>query len=127
MPHFGKRSLTALATCDPALQRVARRAIELTDFTVLEGHRGREAQEAAFAAGLSKAHFGQSSHNSEPSQAFDVAPYPIDWQRVDRFVDLADHMLAAAASLGVNLIWGGTFWGGSREHPTDAGHYELAT
>lgn len=126
MPRFGKRSLTALGTCDPRLQQIAQRAIETFDFTVLEGHRGRAAQEAAFNAGLSKAHFGQSAHNSDPSQAFDVAPYPIDWNDIPRFVDLADHLLAVAQTLGVDLRWGGTFWGGTRAHPTDAGHFEVA-
>jgi len=127
MPSFGKRSLTSLATCDERLQRVAQRAILLSDFTVLEGHRGQAAQEAAFDAGLSRAHFGQSAHNANPSRAFDVAPYPIDWSDNHRFIDLSDHMLAAAHAVGVEIVWGGTFWGGTRAHPTDSGHYELAT
>lgn len=126
MPSFGKRSLTALATCDPRLVAVAKDAIQTFDFTVLEGHRGQAAQEAAVAAGLSKCHWPQSMHNADPSRAFDLAPYPIDWEDIPRFVALADHILVVAERLGIALRWGGLFWGGTHEHPTDAGHFEVA-
>lgn len=122
---FGKRSLTALATCDQRLVTIANAAIIHYDFTVLEGHRGQAAQEAAFAAGLSHAHFGQSAHNSEPSRAFDVAPYPINWKDTARFILLADHLLDVGVAHGIYLVWGGLFWGGTHEKPTDAGHFEL--
>lgn len=54
MPVFSKASKERLSTCHPDLQRVMNEAIKITDFTVLEGHRGKAAQDAAFAAGNSK-------------------------------------------------------------------------
>lgn len=119
---FGTRSKNALATCHPALQAVAYRALELSivDFTVTEGHRGREAQEAAFASGHSKAHFGQSSHNFDPSRALDVVPYPIDWEDTSKFKAIATAFKQAANELGVILRWGGDF-----KSITDFPHFEI--
>lgn len=119
---FGKRSLSALATCHPALQAVAHRALELSavDFTVTEGHRGRAAQEAAFAAKKSKAHFGESFHNFIPSRALDVVPYPVDWDDVRKFREIALAFDQAARELGVVLRWGGDF-----ESFRDYPHFEI--
>jgi peptidoglycan L-alanyl-D-glutamate endopeptidase CwlK len=125
MATFGKRSVTALATCDRRLVALARAVILSSDFTVLEGYRGYEAQEAAFAAGLTKAHYGHSAHNTTPSRAFDLAPYPIDWSDTGRFIALAGLIQAEAHKQGTAILWGGLFWGGTPDHPTDAGHFEL--
>lgn len=109
--RFSKRSLAALATCHSVLQAIATRALGLSpvDFIVTEGHRGREAQEAAFAAGKSKAHFGKSFHNHEPSLALDVVPYPVDWSDSKKFKAIADAFKKAAKELGAVLRWGGDF------------------
>ena len=51
MPTFSKRSLDNLAACHPDLQKVAHEAIKHLDFTVICGHRGREAQNKAYKKG----------------------------------------------------------------------------
>jgi peptidoglycan L-alanyl-D-glutamate endopeptidase CwlK len=89
MPRFSKRSLIQLESCHIVLQRLLKRVIERTDFTVLQGHRGQEAQDAAYAEGKSKLKFPYSRHNTSPSMAVDVAPYPIDFKDIDRFKELA--------------------------------------
>lgn len=108
---FGSRSRIQLETCHPALQAVARRALELSsvDFIVTEGYRGREAQEQAFANGFSLLHFGQSPHNHAPSLALDVVPYPVDWKDIAKFEAIAVAFKQAAGELGVALQWGGDF------------------
>lgn len=120
MPSFSERSLAKLRSCDERLIRVLMRAIKITDFTVLEGARGKEAQEAAFAAGTSHAHYPDSKHNKVPSQAVDIAPYPIDWSNRERFVYLAGIIAACAHEEGVALVWGGTF-----KKLQDLPHFEL--
>lgn len=115
---FSTRSLANLETCCEPLQLVAHRAIQVIDFTVICGHRGRDAQDAAYDQGASKLRWPHSIHNRLPSEAFDLAPYPISWARADewRFVELAGIVLRAAHELDVALDWGFQLWGWDMPH-----------
>ena len=79
MPTFSERSKTYLATCDERLQRLMHEVIKIADCTVLVGHRIKEDQDEAVRTGASKASWPMSKHNSQPSKAVDVAPFPISW------------------------------------------------
>lgn len=121
MPHFGTTSLDRLETCHPDLQKVMRAAIVAgPDFSIICGHRDEPAQNKAFAEGASKAIWPQSKHNTLPSNAVDIAPYPIDWDDTERFEALSKHVLAIANALEIELTWGGTW-----TDPVDMPHYEL--
>ena len=48
-----------------------------------------------------------SKHNSIPSLAVDLAPYPIDWSDLYRFHELAGRMLQVAALFDIDMTWGG--------------------
>lgn len=128
MPEFSKASKKELASCHPDIQRVLNEVIQYVDFTVLEGHRGEEEQNAAFEAGRSKLEFPQSLHNHRPALAVDIAPYPIDWQDWRRFDLLAGYVLGIASHLGVNLRWGGD-WDSDKDMADqtfhDLPHFEL--
>lgn len=128
MPKLSKRSLDKLETCDAQLQLVCSRVIENYDFTVLEGHRSNERQDELFHQGKSKVRAGGSKHNASPSQAVDIAPYPIDWEDTNRFYLLAGFMFQAASELGVKLRWGGD-WNRNWDHKDqsffDLPHFEL--
>jgi peptidoglycan L-alanyl-D-glutamate endopeptidase CwlK len=124
MPVFGQRSLGNIANCHSELVSVAHEAIKHIDFTVICGKRGRAEQEAAFASGASRAHFGQSPHNFLPSLAFDFIPYPFvdaDWERNDKFAAVAAEIKLAAKRLGYVIEWGGD-WHGFKDMP----HIQLA-
>jgi len=98
------------------------------DFTILCGHRTKEEQEAAFRAGASKLKFPHSKHNSFPSRAVDIAPYPIDWKNIDRFIELAEAVKAKADKMGIKIIWGGDFNNDGDKTTNDAWdkpHFEL--
>jgi peptidoglycan L-alanyl-D-glutamate endopeptidase CwlK len=138
MPIFSNRSKLALATCHPDLQRVLTEAIKHIDFTVLEGHRGKDAQNAAFAGGFSQLKWPKGKHNhpdypedevSEPiARAVDIAPYPISWSDTERFVLFAGFILGIASQLGVGLRWGGDWDRDTQvkdERFRDWGHFEL--
>lgn len=116
MPYLSDRSKRRLETCDDRLQSICYAVIELTDFTVLCGHRGREAQTDAYDQGASKLQWPFSKHNGLPSLAVDLAPYPIDWQDEIAFGRLAGFMLAEAARQGVPLQWGYDLWGWDCPH-----------
>lgn len=120
MPSFSKRSLDNLKQCDPRLQKVAHEAIKTFDFVVTCGHRGKEAQNKAFAEKKSKLKWPDSKHNKTPSLAFDAAPYPIDWNDIKRFDQMGAVMKAAARSVGVKITWGGD-WKSFVDRP----HFEV--
>lgn len=107
MPQFGNASRRRLQTCDARLRRVFEEAVEQFDCTVLCGHRGEEEQNKAFEDGKSKVRWPDGKHNSNPSRAIDVAPYPIDWEDTRRFYYFAGYVMGVANKLGIKLRWGG--------------------
>lgn len=128
MPTFSAKSLAKLATCDQRLQQVAHEAIQDFDFSVIAGHRNREDQDKACAAGFSKTPWPTSNHNCIPSRAMDLAPWPIDWKDVKRFKGLAKCVLAAADKLGIKIRWGGDWdmdGDSADEKFLDMPHFEL--
>lgn len=110
MPSFGAASKRQLATCHPRLQLVLNEAVKHFDFVVVEGHRGQVDQDKAFAKGLSKVKWPNGNHNSKPSRAADLAPYPIDWSEGEkphlRFAMMMGVVLVCANRLGVKVRFG---------------------
>lgn len=120
MPHFSRRSLERLATCDIRLQRIMHYVIQFYDCAILYGHRNEEEQEDAFERGATTKHWPDSKHNSKPSKAVDIAPYPVDWKNEKEFYFLAGLVTAAAEHMGIKIRWGGRW---SKLHDTP--HIEL--
>lgn len=114
-------------TCDVRLQQVVRAAIERMDFTVLCGHRGEVEQNEAYERGFSKLKFPKSNHNSVPSKAVDLAPYPIDWKDLDRFKVLMLIVKSEAAERGIKLRFGWDWNGNEKadERFVDWPHVEI--
>lgn len=128
MPTFSLDSEKQLATCDPRLQKVLRTAILFVDFKVLEGHRDKASQEKAYREGKSQVRWPNGKHNSLPSKAVDIAPWPIDWSDTERFVAVCNFIRGIAAGMGVTLRWGGDWdsdWNVKEERFRDYGHLEL--
>ncbi len=128
MPVFSHKSRALLSGCDIRLQEICCRAIEVMDFAVITGHRTKAEQQKAVIEGKSKLKWPDGKHNTYPSLAVDIAPYPIDWHDVDRFLILAGIMKAIAHMSGVKLRWGGD-WDGDlelrEERFRDLGHFEI--
>ena len=136
MPSFSKRSKERLLTCDPRIQRVLEMAIKYTDFTVVCGTRPPEEQFELFKQGRTlkdgkwvktgatvtniDGKSKKSMHNYSPSKAVDIAPYPIDWNDIERFKALAVVIKRCADACGVELEWGGQ-WKTFKDYP----HYQL--
>jgi peptidoglycan L-alanyl-D-glutamate endopeptidase CwlK len=120
MPRFSTRSNERLMTCHPDLQRLMREVIKHIDITVLCGHRGEAEQRKAVAAGVSQKVWPTSMHNQRPSLAVDVAPWPLDWQDIQAFKEVAVVVKECAARLGITIRWGGDWK--MRDYP----HFELA-
>ena len=128
MPVFGKSSRERLSQVHPDLVEVLEEAIKHYDFAILCGHRGKEEQDKAVAEGKSKSPWPTSKHNSLPSMAVDVAPYPIDWSDSGAFGHLAGFIEAIALQKGVKIRWGGDWNRNGRtkdESFMDLPHIEL--
>lgn len=108
---LGASSQQKLDTCHPKLQRLFREVDsrlsrrKLMDITVVCGHRGEADQEAAFKTGKSDKHWPDSKHNALPSNAVDVAPYPIVWNDKLAFARLAGYVFAVADDLDIEIRW----------------------
>jgi len=107
MPSFSQRSQDRLNTCDPRIVEVLEEVIKHWDCTILQGERTKEEQDEFFRTGRSKVQWPNSKHNSSPSKAVDVAPYPIDWNDTRRFDYFAGFVKGIAVSKGITLRWGG--------------------
>ena len=101
MPRFGKRSRNNLESCDERLQKVFNEVIKHVDCSVIEGHRSAERQNKLFEEGKTKVQYPNGRHNSSPSRACDVVPYPIDWSDRERFHLFAGFVLGIAKSMGI--------------------------
>lgn len=144
MPAFGKSSSDKLATCQPDLQKVMNAVIKRVDITILYGHRTPAEQLELFKQGR-KFEAGRwikvgatvtdkdgthklSKHNYLPSKAVDIAPYPIDWNNIQRFIDVAKIVMEEAEKLGIKLVWGADWDGDGNiaEHSLqDYPHFEV--
>lgn len=150
---LGKRSISSLSGVHPDLERVVRRAIELTkqDFTVIEGVRTQARQHQLYGQGRTAAELSAAgvdpslakpreqkvtwtlnSNHAKKADGFghavDLVPYPVDWNDLAKFHAIADAMFAAARELGVTIRWGAD-WdqdGKRREKgESDSPHFEL--
>lgn len=136
---LGKRSLENLRGVEPRLISVVLRAIVLTkqDFSVTCGIRSREEQRKLYAQGrtapgpivawtLNSRHFPDADGYG---RAVDLAPYPVDWDDLSKFDEIARAMFQAAKDLDVKIRWGAD-WdqdGKPRERgESDSPHFELA-
>mgnify|MGYP001386955310 FL=1 len=107
MARFSKKSKKNLSTCHEDLQKVFNEVIKYVDCSVLEGHRSEERQEQLFSEGKTKVHYPKGRHNSKPSRAVDVVPYPIDWNDRERFHLFSGFVIGLARGMGITLRWGG--------------------
>lgn len=114
MPNFSELSKQRLSTCHPNLQLLFNEVIKEFDCAILVGFRGKEDQEKAFSERTSQEHWPNSKHNTTPSIAVDVAPWPIDWGNKKRFYYFAGYVMGTAIRLGIPLRWGGD-WDGDKD------------
>jgi peptidoglycan LD-endopeptidase CwlK len=130
MPSFSSRSSEKLASCDDQLQRVFNEVIKRFDCSILQGHRGEQEQNEKYRIGLSRVQYPNSKHNSSPSRAVDLAPYPIDWNDRERFSYFAGYVLGISSSMEISLRWGGD-WNKDTQinnnNFDDLPHFELST
>lgn len=107
MYSFSKTSLERLEECHFEIQAVMHQAIKYIDFTVLCGHRDEDDQNQAYEEGSSQLKYPESTHNSYPSNAVDIAPWPIVWEDREQFYFMGGIVLGIAHNMGIHLRYGG--------------------
>jgi len=109
MPRYSKRSKDRLLTCDQRLQDVFNEVIKHVDCSILEGHRSKERQNKLYDEKRTKVKYPDGRHNSNPSKAVDVTPYPVDWEDRERQTLFAGFVIGIARSMGIKIRWGGNW------------------
>ena len=135
MATFSKASQSKLELAHKDLQKILNQAIKEVDFTIICSTRTKEEQFKLFKqgrtlkdgkwekngptvtniSGINK----KSMHNYSPSLAVDLAPWPIDWERIDRFKKLAEIIKRIAYDNKIEISWGGDWK--MKDYP----HFEL--
>ena len=125
MPHFSTSSRNRLLTCDSRLITVCSELIRYFDFSVIQGYRSNEEQDALFAQGrtapgriVTYKRGGESVHNTNPSRGIDLAPWRggIVWDDENLFHEMAGAFLYIAAQRGIEVTWGG-HWPNFKDRP----------
>lgn len=99
MLSFGTDSLQKLNTCHADLQTLFHEVIKYFPCKVIAGNRNKADQDKAFTEKKSKLQFPNSKHNSMPSMAADVMPFPVDWNDTNRMRYFAGYVMGIAALL----------------------------
>lgn len=127
MFKFGAKSLKLInhTKFHPKLKLLLTEAIKTSpiDFTVIETVRTIEQQRIYVAKGTSKTLKSRhipSTNKSGLCEAFDIAPYPINWKDIKRFIQLSEHIKATAKKLNISIEYGGD-WKSFKDYP----HYQL--
>ena len=142
---FSPASQERLRTLHPNLQALLTQAAKMgLDFSVLQGHRNKEDQNKAVAEKRSKTPWPKSKHNTLPSLAVDIQPYPNPFDGIEKlpaaqqarakekatrkFYAMAGVMCTLAKQMGFKLRWGGD-WDGDFDYLDnsfdDLYHFEL--
>lgn len=108
---WGSNSTRVLVTLDPRLQEwVTRVRDEVTDISLLAGYRSEEVQNQLYDSGMSKLRYPRSKHNTYPSLAVDLQPYPRPSKETKLWGALgyiAGRGEWIANDMGIVLRWGG--------------------
>lgn len=144
MPEFGARSKKNLEGVHPDLAFLFRQVVKHFDCTITAGLRSDADQAALYAQGRTKPgkivtqvdgvtkrskHQVHETPEGKYAIAVDAAPFPIDWNDIDRFRHFAGFVLGMAAAYGIP-VRSGVDWDGDTELDDqsfmDLPHFELA-
>ena len=134
MPKYSQTSKDRLATCHEDLQTIFNEVIKTYDVTIVCGERNQADQDKAFADGFSTVKYPNSKHNSSPSMAVDVVPYPEMWSDMDELQIMGGFILGIATMLYeygkvTHLLRWGHDWDGDHDYDDqdfiDAPHFQL--
>lgn len=111
MRKWSNRSKQHLNSCTIDVQWLLTTVLEeVADLSIIQGHRGEEAQNAAFRNGYSKLKWPNGKHNKFPSEAVDFQPYPLPERENKLWASLAyiaGRAIEIGRARGLTVRWGG--------------------
>jgi len=111
MRTWSRRSQRVYDTLHPYLQELVTRVKdEVTDISLVSGHRDVIEQNSLFEAGASTKRWPDSKHNKNPSLAVDLQPYPYPQAEEKLWGALgyiAGRAFAIAQDMCITIRWGG--------------------
>jgi len=113
MPQYSIISSNRLRTAHPLLQHLFNEVIKKVDILIACGYRGEEEQNKAYDLGRSKIRYPLGKHNSLPSLAVDIYPYPYNWvlpechTNIKKFYYVSGIIKAISWQLEIPVRWGG--------------------
>lgn len=150
MPNFSKTSQNNLDSCHKDLRTLCDYMIQHYDFSVVFGHRSMSIQNALFLKGrrLIPGEVGDrrdhyqivdinrvvtyrgfekaSKHNTSPSLAIDIIPWPSGWSSEKKIYELAGFAKASYVYLKeYGLIKSEFRFGSDWKNPADPAHIEI--
>lgn len=110
MRHFGPRSRRVYASLCPELQKMCDYVLqEVCDISLVTGHRTEQEQNALYPT-YTKVRWPNSKHNSYPSMAVDLQPYPYPQDEVElrgQLAYIAGRVVEWAKANDLDIRWGG--------------------
>ena len=100
---YSAKSKAILSTVDARLQKLFNEVIKYYDVSIIEGKRDIETQKRYLQEGKSKTL--KSKHLN--GLAVDVGVYPLDFNNINSFCELARCVKTIATQQGLEIIWGG--------------------
>lgn len=120
MFHFSTKSKNILNSVNPKLQKLFNEVIKYYDISVISGFRTVEEQQELFRQNRSRCDGINTISKHQTRNAVDVVPYPINWEDISKFYEVAGCVKTIANQQGLKIIWGGD-WKSFKDYP----HWEI--
>jgi peptidoglycan L-alanyl-D-glutamate endopeptidase CwlK len=125
--HYSTRSLNKLAKAHPQLRQLFIELLKRSphDITITSTYRSPREQNLLYQQGRTMpgqkvtwidGYTRRSYHNYEPARAVDFAPFPINWNDLQRWDDVAAVAKQIAEEMGIKITWGGDWKKPDRPH-----------
>jgi hypothetical protein len=108
---WGPKSTAVYNTLDRNLQNAVDFVLlHIADISLIEGHRSQVRQDLLYSQELTRVRWPNSKHNTDPSMAVDLQPYPkpqLESELREALSQIAGAMKMYALLHGYKIRWGG--------------------
>ena len=109
-----------LEQLDIRLRGIVNKVRDKRDISIITGHRGEKEQDLMVRLGRSKVAWPDGKHNTLPSKAVDVQPYPYIEDTLENDLSYIAGLFIAYADIeGVHIRWGGDWDKDGETHDQD--------
>lgn len=120
MFHFSTKSKNILNSVNPKLQKLFNEVIKYYDISVISGFRTVEEQQELFRQNRSRCDGINKISKHQTRNAVDIIPYPINWEDINKFCEVAGCIKTIANQQNLKVVWGGD-WKSFKDYP----HWEI--